>query len=932
MRRRDIVWAMLVAQGVAQAQFPLLRSLEVRSGQRRPQITQLVQDDLGLIWTGSDVGVIRTDGERVEVMIRADSASVSAMQAAGPDVHVAFSSGALVRCSGSICDTLLNDVLLKTAPIRAIARADDGTLCLATYGAGVWLLRNGSVRVLSFAEGMPDDHVNDVAYLDTDRFVAATDQGLAVLTSNGVSAVFDGASGAPDNLVMAVATMPDGSVVAGTEGTGVFRWRPGTREALPIGRAWSLGAVTDIVVEQQRIWIGTASNGVVVHEMDDAADIYHRSATSGAITGFWSDPDGTVWWCDGTEHIHHADPAILFVTEHEGMDLRDVSAICVDPMDRIWLASPSGLFHHPQSFPGGRHLERVDLMVDPRTPIVSLTAAANGTVWAATFGSGVLAIDPSGDVHHFRAADGLRNENVLAARASGDTIWFATLDGICLWDGSRFVDVEGSTGFTFDVLPIPGDGVYIASDGQGIMHRKEGSTTRLQTAGRTFYSLVPDETGDGVWAMGPDAGLCRVEEAQVVCAGAGLPLFNDDLFALATVHGRVLVLGKAGVWAHDPASGRWMDLADRTGTVGVEAELNAITRSRDGAVWFACDRGLVRLRLTERHFTTHIPLVVTGIYVNRDPVPLADTITTNHDRNDITLRFAGVYYPDPGSVRFEYSIGEKGDVLRSRDRELAFTGLAPGVHRIRIRAFLDGSSGDPEWRILTVIVNPPWWRMPWVVALGVLCVLGLLILVVRGRERRMRYRERMEQEKVRFQLEALRSQVDPHFLFNSFNTLAALIETDPDKAVHHVDEMSTFFRSILLVRDKDLIPLSEELELLQRYFDLEKHRFGAAIDLLVRIDEEIDAFRIVPLTLQLLMENALKHNVATDAEPLQVLLTIERSDVVMRNAVRPRASAARSTGFGLESIIKRYAAIGPRPVVVEADAAFFVVRVPLIEA
>src|SRR5690606_13145225 len=119
----------------------------------------------------------------------------------------------------------------------------------------------------------------------------------------------------------------------------------------------------------------------------------------------------------------------------------------------------------------------------------------------------------------------------------------------------------------------------------------------------------------------------------------------------------------------------------------------------------------------------------------------AASIRTSHDRSDITVRFAGIYYPDPGQIRFEYSVGEAGNVLRTRDRELAFTGLVPGEHRIRLRAFVEGMDGDAQWTTIMVTVAPPWWRLPWVIALFVSLALAVLVLIIRARDRRMRIRE-----------------------------------------------------------------------------------------------------------------------------------------------------------------------------------------------
>lgn len=910
------------------AQFPFHRSLEIHSGQRKPRITQLAFDAQGLIWTGSDLGVFRTDGERVTVMFRSETAQVTAMNAHGDAVYVAFTNGILMRCAGTSCDTLINDTLLKYAPIRTIAVLQNGTVCLATYGAGVWFLGQHGVQRITIQQGAPDDNVNDIALLDGERIVAATDQGLAVLTANGVSEVFDEAHGAPDNLMMAVEVMDDGTVVAGTDGNGVFTWRPGARAVTTLGNEWKHGAVSDIVVDQEQVWVGTRDDGIVIHDTGAGKGRSEERTHTGAITGMARDAEGALWWCDGTDRIHRADPAILLIPEHEGQDLKAISALCVDAQDRVWMATPEGLFHHPNSFPEGDHLVRVPLVVDQRKPIVSLAASRKGTVWAATFGNGVYAIDASGGVRHYSVADGLRNENVLAVRAAGDSVWFATLDGACLWAGGRFQNIPGSSGFTFDVLPMGKDDAFVATDGQGVISYRQGLSTSVRTNVRTFYSLARADDGS-VWALGP-AGLCRVRGEPLVCTATGVPVFDGDVFALAVSGGRQVVFGSAGTWAYDGAKDSWTDLTERLGTAAIKAELNAVAIGSDGEVWFASDKGLMRLELDATHFRTTIPVVITDLIVNGERVPVRERINTTFDRNTITVRFAASYYADPGAVHFEYRIGEGGEVLRTRDRELAFAGLSPGTHHIQLRAFVGLDAENAAWRTITVVVAAPWWRRPWLIGLLILGAAALVVIILRARERRLRDRDRMEQEKVRFQLEALRSQVDPHFLFNSFNTLVALIETDQEKAVEHVDALSTFFRSMLVVRDKDLISLQEEFDLLQSYFGLEKRRFGNAIDLFINFTDDLSAFRIVPLTLQLLVENALKHNVATVNEPLRIEVLRDGGYLVVRNPVRPRASAARSTSFGLDSITKRYAAFTTKAVRLEHDQLWFEAHIPLL--
>ncbi len=188
----------------------------------------------------------------------------------------------------------------------------------------------------------------------------------------------------------------------------------------------------------------------------------------------------------------------------------------------------------------------------------------------------------------------------------------------------------------------------------------------------------------------------------------------------------------------------------------------------------------------------------------------------------------------------------------------------------------------------------------------------------------------MEREKVGFQMQVLRSQVNPHFLFNSFNTLIDLIEETPGKAVRHVEQLSDFFREILQVRDKDLIPLRDELRLVDTYFFLEQPRFADRIALRTHTTQAALDAQVPPLTVQLLVENALKHNRATDAEPLIVTIDASADKLTVSNPFRPRETAAKSTGFGIESISQRFAAITSRAVSIGKENDNFVARIPLI--
>lgn len=928
---------LLLAPLLATAQFPLTRSMDVRSGQQRMSISVVVQDAHGLLWVGGEHGLFRTDGELVEPMARTERDAVVALAHANGRVWAAFRSGSVLRCTTLGCDTVLADTLLRANPVRGLAVDAREQVWLATHGAGIRVLSDQGTTHIGVEQGMPDAHVNGIAALPDGRMVAATDQGLVLLHEGRVVEVLDETKGAPDNLVLAVTADEQGSIWAGTDRGGVFRWTPGSADAVFRPAQQVVGAVRSIAVRDGMVWAGTDHQGLLLLDMRVPGSLYRAEweARQPAITGLLVAMDGAAWWCDGSERVHRADPTVLVVPEDEGRDLRHVTALCMGPGERLWFADPGGLFSHQAGFALPELVRREPVQVPPSMPIVSLSAADDGTVWAATFGSGVHAVRPDGRVLRYTTADGLPNDNVLAVRAWKGYLWCATLDGLAVLQpgAARWLAVPvPGPGFVYDVLPLDDGRVIAATDGSGLLTIGADGTVRPpDTDGpRTFYSLLP--SGDAVWTVGPGTGLCRLDGDVLTCLG-GADLFGEP-FGLAVSHGRILVFGRSGAAAYDQATGTWNTVAAHFGLDGAQGPLNAVTSLAHGDVWLATERGLLRLRPGEAELGATVIAAILDVAlggVRRMP----DTrLRTTHDRNDLVVRFAAPVQADPGAVRFAYRlVGHDAEELVTRDRQASYADLPPGRYTFQVRAFageaplMSMSSGMASF---TLVVDPPWWKRPVVLVPGILLLGVAGFLLLRARERRARQRERMEQEKVRFQLEALRSQVDPHFLFNSFNTLVELIESDPDSAVAHVDQLSTFYRSILQLRDRELIPLRDELDLLRSYFVLEQRRFGDRIALEIAAADEVLDAGIVPLALQMLVENALKHNAITGPGPFVVTVHAAGDAVVVENPVQQRITTARNTGFGLDSITKRYAALTDRPVQVERDDVRFKVRIPLI--
>lgn len=193
--------------------------------------------------------------------------------------------------------------------------------------------------------------------------------------------------------------------------------------------------------------------------------------------------------------------------------------------------------------------------------------------------------------------------------------------------------------------------------------------------------------------------------------------------------------------------------------------------------------------------------------------------------------------------------------------------------------------------------------------------------------------QQLKQQFTEAQMRALQSQVNPHFLFNSLNTLSALIDENPQQATDYVDELSSVYRYLLRAGDTELTALNTELTFIRSYFHLLKTRYGQSIRLEIAVAELFQEALMPPLTLQLLVENAVKHNRALADEPLTIRIgTTETGHLVVENNLQRRAVRVESNGVGLSNITDKYRLLNhPVPRIEEVDG-WFRVTLPLLQS
>lgn len=219
--------------------------------------------------------------------------------------------------------------------------------------------------------------------------------------------------------------------------------------------------------------------------------------------------------------------------------------------------------------------------------------------------------------------------------------------------------------------------------------------------------------------------------------------------------------------------------------------------------------------------------------------------------------------------------------------------------------------------------------------IGLLMALAFLGRMLYFQKKSTRFQDQaqqLERQQLISEIDLLRTQVNPHFLFNSLSILSSLVHVDADLSERFIEQLSRLYRYILEQKDRQIVPLSTELDFLQSYVFLLKIRFEEKFELRVGLDQaDTETYRIVPLTLQLLVENAVKHNRMSAKEPLVVEIIREGDYLLIKNTLQLREHREPSTGTGLNSIVNRYRFLNEIPVTAGTEGSEFVVRVPLLQ-
>jgi streptogramin lyase len=306
-----------------------------------------------------------------------------------------------------------------------------------------------------------------------------------------------------------------------------------------------------------------------------------------------------------------------------------------------------------------------------------------------------------------------------------------------------------------------------------------------------------------------------------------------------------------------------------------------------------------------------------------------------------TLRFSFGILTDrtffPFLLQYKLDGADKNWKTATSTSEAVYNKLPPGKYIFRVKGISENGTWETPESTLEVKIEKPLYKTNLFWAIITILLSGILYSVFRIR---LKQHQRiytletkaasLEREKATIQYDSLKQQLNPHFLFNSLTSLAGLIESDQEMAGNFLQRMSDMYRYILKNGEHDTVKLGDELRFVHLYIDIQQTRFGEGLMVHVDVPDEYREYGIAPVTLQNMVENAIKHNIIDAGMPLRIGIYIEKDYIVVSNNLQRKNMVESSNKTGLIQFQSLYKYLSEKPVIIEEGTDHFTVKVPLL--
>lgn len=988
-----LVFFFLALHTSAQLSRFFFRKLTVADGLNDGGIMAVSQDSQGFMWFSSRAGLNRFDGYSVKNYshIAGDSMSVptSLSRAMSPDSSggflVGLESGMLEY--NSQADRFTSIRALEGVWVTQIVPINKSTVYLCTRKG---LVKYNPQRKTAFFYGDQQNELFKVRISDivqqNDQLYIASGKGLLRFDLRTEQIEMVKVPFIDSVAIVALAIDSKKNFWLATNGkNGLLKLSPDFKQYEIYDQYFeaaknTIENFTFMMADKKgRIWITTQLDGLLLY--NERTNTFERflhdplkiwTPSTNLHSGVFCDRDGNLW-VGGNNGVNYFNPDknlfSIIPAFDKDLDIRNrrVARIAVeDKNGKLWFGTIDGLV----KFDPLTNVYREWNNREGKTPMIhfnsirGLLCDDDNNIWIAT-GKGINQyLQKQGKMIFYTLKDSIPTVFFFSAdKDRNGNFWFSTRDA----DGFYFYNTLEKK--FHSIRTFPGLNVFAGNGGRKFFHDSKGrywlgfngsglgmydpssnkhhhwyasTANNKGIAGDAIVDIKEDKKGV-IW-ISTFTGLTSIDPVTFKINNYNHTngLINNSVSALAVDdEDRLWISTGAGLVLLDSGRTYFTSFGLQHGLPSIEFPEHAASVLPNGDVMMGTQNGFIRFspgaykkdrKVLAPFFTT---LTVSE---HQDQLFTASKVKLHYDENFFTIGFAAINYEDASGTWYAYKLeGVDDEWNYTKNRFANYTKLSGGNYTFRVKASVDRTRWDGPEKAISIYIATVFYKTWWFRLLLFLSLIFFVYVLYRYRIRQQQKllelqskAQLLEKEKVMVMYENLKQQLNPHFLFNSLTSLSGLIQTDQKMAGNFLEQMSKIYRYILKNRDSELVSLKEELAFVQVYINLQRTRFKEGLQVNINVQEDELYKKIAPVTLQNLVENAMKHNVIDQDTPLVIEIGSVDGYLLVKNNLQKKNMVETSNKQGLASLQSLYQYLSRRPVMIEETASEFIIRIPLI--
>lgn len=950
MIHRLLLIVLLLCTKYSNGQKKFVRKITINSDQNDLIPRALTEDDKGFMYIGTNKGLYRFDGTNFK-HIEGLAGQITALSYINNTLYIGCEDGTIAQLQQNKISKIAIKGLKINTEISSIKYAvEDNQIYLSTKGQGLLVLADYGNYFINTKNKLSDNYVYNIVR-SQNTIWASTDKGInkiAISEQRPTIKQLNTTNGLIDNIVSHVAVSANSTKICLAYQQGAVSVHDSTFSK-PIGQIQNAewGQINDILFEENElIWAGTANGDLLQIKLgSNRIELKDTIRLGASVNNLHKDIAGNIWAATDAGLYEIVAPNISNIQlPPDTYRLGDISAIANVFDSLVFFAMQQKLYCYNVN----------TSIVKPclsAQDVITKIFRIRDELWVGTMNKGIWKYNFKQNETFKISITGIpENAHILDINVDENNMWVASLEGLFQCkknplNREQFIEVKRhdkqaglGSDYVYQIFIDHKKRVWFATDGGGpSMYDKDKMYSWKkkipQLKSDVVYSI--DESADGkIWITSLDNGIFSFDEQKWRHYDKNYGLSEGDFIGLTTQpNWHVIALKTDAIFEYFPKEIFFKKYNKQSGISldSMSQNINLISKNEFGDLMIPHQKGFLYFKSKTEQKDQASQIRISSIQSFLKDIPFGQYQFDNSE-NQISFEFESSNFTHTEKLYYRYRLnGLSNQWIVTSDKKITYSKLPSGTYVFEVQVAHNQNFNNPKSDTYKFNIERAFWQSWWFYLI-VLAIIGYSIWgYIRFRESEVRKFENIQNERLHFEYEQLKSQVNPHFLFNSLNTLVDLIDEDAPRATDYTIHLAAMYRTLLSFRDKELISIKEELALLEHYTFVQKCRFGDALRIEIDIvDYVAEKYKIVPLALQLLVENAIKHNEVSKANPLKILISLTGYEIIILNQLRPKISQEKGEGFGISNLQSRYRLLADREIEIKQENNNFIVKLPLL--